>query len=48
MPERVGVNLKGPDEDRDLYVMFVIDRAVADRFDRMAASGIILAPEVEI
>jgi hypothetical protein len=48
MPERVGVNLKGPAENQDFYIMFVVDRAVYDRLQRQAASGLILPPGVQI
>lgn len=44
-PERVGKNLKGPEEDRAFLVCFHIDRAVYDQFIRrsqLADSGLVL------
>lgn len=42
LPERVGQNLKGPEEGHAFLVAFSIDRAVYDQFARRAASPIIL------
>lgn len=42
LPERVGQNLKGAEEDHAFLVAFSIDRAVYDEFTRRAASPIIL------
>lgn len=47
LPERVGVNLKGPDAGQDFLIAFSIDRAVYDAFLRrreVEASGLILPP----
>lgn len=42
LPERVGQNLKGAEEDHAFLVAFSIDRAVCDSFVRRASSPIIL------
>lgn len=42
LPERVGQNLRGAEEDHAFLVAFSIDRAVYDAFTRRAASPIIL------
>lgn len=43
LPERVGQNLKGPEEGHAFLVAFSIDRAVYDSFVRRASSPIILS-----
>lgn len=51
LPERVGVNLKGPEPDQALLVAFSIDRAVYDEYvrrARLAESGIVLPPGATI
>lgn len=48
LPEAVGVNLKGPEEGRDFIIAFTVDRAIFDRLERQAASGLVLPPGAQI
>jgi len=48
LPERVGENLRGAEEDQAFLVAFSIDRAVYEAFVRRATSPIILPPGAQI
>jgi hypothetical protein len=48
LPEEAGAALKGPEPTRDWFILFQVDRAVFDRLQRQAASGLVLPPGAQI
>lgn len=48
LPEEAGEALKGPEQTRDWFILFQVDRAVFDQVQRQAASGLVLPPGARI